>query len=178
LSHERTLTPLPGVTVPAIHFAPVVQVATRIATAAQKKESVDWSGIRRSTIYKSLSMLEEMDLISRRSKSIFVKVECYAFALDSDRRIEIARKAALKWPMFSTFIKILTTVSSQHISLKRLAQRLSADCDVEWKPATVETNVKIMLDRARHLELAPGIHAYAQRGRFNGLRDDGSMSLF
>ena len=167
-----------GVTVPAIHFAPVVQVATRIATATKKHESVDWSGIRRSTIYKSLSMLEEMELISRRSKSIFVKADCYAFALDSDRRIKIGRKATLKWPVFSTFIEILTMVSSQRILLKKLAQRLSVECGVEWKPATAETNVKIMLDWARHLELAPGIHAHAQRGRFKGLLDDGSMSLF
>lgn len=166
-----------GVTVPAIHFAPVVQVATRIANAAQKKEAVDWSGIRRSTIYKSLSMLEEMALVSRRSNSIYVKPECYPFALDPDRRLEIGRAAALKWPVFSTFIRILTTISSRRISHKVIAQRLSEDCGVEWKRATVETNVKIMLDWARHLGLAPGVHAYAQRGRFKGL-PDGELDLF
>lgn len=167
-----------GVTVPAIHFAPVVQVAGRITIAAQKKESVDWSGIPRSTIYKSLSMLEELELISRDSKSIFVKPECYAFALQPDRRIEVAQKAALRWPAFATFLRILTTVSSQRISLKRIAKQLSMECNVDWRAATTETNAKIMLDWARHLELAPGVHAHAQRGRFKETIDDGSMRLF
>ena len=167
-----------GVTVPYIHFGPIVQVAVRIVSAAQKNEAIDWTGIPKSRIYKSLSVLEEMKLISRRSKMIFVKKDCYTFAHDEDRRKELAREAAVKWPVFQNFIEILNENASVPLTHIKLGQLISSRCAVNWKPETAKTNAKIMLDWARHLELAPGVHAYSQRGRFKQPLSHRQFSLF
>lgn len=166
---DRSLSSAPrrsGVTIPSIHFFPVVQVATRIVSAAQKNEPVDWSGIQKSTLYKSLSVLEEIKLISRRAKTISVSPNCFAFSLNLDRRREIARDAALKWPVFKEFLSILHERRFLRLSHLVLGQMLSEKCDLNWKPSTAGTNAKIMLDWARHLGLAPGTHAHSYRGRF------------
>jgi hypothetical protein len=167
-----------GVTVPLIHFAPIVRVATRIVTAAQKNEACDWDGIPRTTIYKSLSMLEEMKLISRKSKTIFVPQDCYTFAFDKNKRISIAKQAAMKWPVFRALINILNENPSTQLSHRSLGKAISNRCLVGWKPETARTNAKIMIDWARHLGLAPGVHAYSYRGRFKHRISAAQFSLF
>ncbi len=167
-----------GVMVPSIHFAPVVQVATRVVSAVRQNEPVDWSGIHRSTLYKALSMLEEMKLISRKSQTISVFILCHTFALDPTRRIEIARSAVSQWPVFSAFVTILIERSSSRLSHKELAILLGEKSDLQWKISTAETNAKIMLDWARHLGLAPGIHAYTDRGQFKSEDPQRELPIF
>jgi Fe2+ or Zn2+ uptake regulation protein len=167
-----------GVTVPLVHFAPVVQVAKRVVLAVQKNEPVDWSGISRSTIYKSLSMLEEMKLISRQSQTIFVTPDCHAFANDPERRLDIARYSALNWPVFSHFVTILMENSAKRLSHKKLAQLLQEKCWLNWRSSTAETNVKIMLDWVRHLKLTVGVYEQSYRGRFKKPAHQTDMPLF
>lgn len=153
-------------TVPSIQFAPILQIATRIITAAQKNEAVDWAGLKRSTIYKSLSMLEEMKLIVRKPNSIYVNEDCYSFVLNQDKRKEISKQAALKWPIFKAFLLLLNQNASRILSHREMADALVSMCNLPWKSGTAKTNVKIMLDWARHLGLAPGLHSASQRGQF------------
>ncbi|MFZ5868096.1 MAG: restriction endonuclease [Thermodesulfobacteriota bacterium] len=179
---ERSLTfarRRSGITVPIIHFAPVVRVATRLISAVQRKEPVDWSGIRRSTVYKALSVLEELKLISRMSQVIYILPECHAFASDARRRTEIARDAVSRWPVFSDFLSILAEHSSTRLSLKELASELLERTGAAWKTSTALTNSKIMLDWARHLGLAGGPYAHTAWGQFretSGPQED--MPLF
>jgi len=166
---ERSLTfarRRSGITIPIVHFSPVVQVATRLVAAVQQESPVDWSGIRRSTVYKALSVLEEFALISRKSQVIYVHSECYSFVQDATRRIQIARNAISKLPVFSDFISILNEHSSERLSHSHLAELLLEKSGVDWKTTTAKTNVKIMLDWARHLGLAVGLQAHSTRGYF------------
>jgi hypothetical protein len=167
-----------GIMVPVVHFSPVVQVATRLVSAAQQDSPVDWSGISRSTVYKALSVLEEMALISRKAQVIYVRPDCHAFVGDPDRRIDIARQAVSKWPVFCDFVSILSENSSRRMSHKKLAEELVARSDAGWKSSTAETNAKIMLDWARHLGLAVGRHAHSIRGQFKRSSDEERMPLF
>lgn len=166
------------ITVPAIHFAPIVQVATRLISAAQNNSAVDWSGITRSTIYKSLSMLEEMKLISKRATTIQIFPDCYAFVNDENRRLNIAIPAATKWPLFKAFIDILTENKSRRLSNEQLGLALKTKFNLNWTEGTAETNAKIMMDWARHLGLAPGTFMHSERGRFKLEVADDTMSLF
>jgi|GEM_PF-527319 len=179
---ERTLTfarRRSGVTVPAVHFSPVIQVATRLVSAVQREEPVDWSGIRRSTVYKALSVLEELALISRKSQLIYLQPDCHAFALDPSRRVEMARATVTKWPVFADFLRVLTVNTLARLSHKELAGRLATRFTEHWKTTTAETNIKIMLDWARHLGLAPGPYAHSVRGQFKPAPpQEATMSLF
>ena len=109
---------------------------------------------------------------------IFVKKDCYTFALDEDKRKELSRKTVLKWPVFRNFIEILNENASVPLTHFKLGQLVISRCRVNWKPETAKTNAKIMLDWARHLELAPGVHAYSQRGRFKQPLSHRQFSLF
>jgi hypothetical protein len=168
----------PQFTAPRIQFGPVLQVAGRIVMAAQKNERVDWSGISRSTIYKALVMLQELKLIVRKETTLVITPECYTFALNSERRREMSREACLKWPIFKTFVEILSENSTHNLSQKQLGSILTQRCAIDWKEGTAEIYVKIMLDWARHLNLAPGVHASSQRGRFRTEPDGNQMPLF
>ncbi len=166
---ERSLTfarRRSGTTVPAVHFSPVVQVATRLVSAVQRKEAVDWSGISRSTVYKSLSVLEDLSLITRKAQVISVRAACHTFALDSTRRLQMAREAVTKWPIFGAFLGVLTASASKRLTHKDIAERLTERYTVNWKQTTAETNIKIMLDWARHLGLAVGSYGHSARGQF------------
>lgn len=178
---ERKLSLAPkrsAVNVPLIHFAPIVQVASRLTSAAQRNEPIDWSGISRTSIYKSLSMLEEIKLISRKSTTIYVSPECYDFVSDRQKRTEIGKKCVNQWPIFNDLMVIMNDNRFMKLPLKQIGQLLIAKCNVDWKATTAETNAKIMLDWARHLGLAPGTYAYSFRGRFKSKISDAQRSLF
>ena len=155
-----------GVSLPTIQFAPLVQVALRLVTAVQSKELVDWSGIRRSTIYKSLANMEAMGLISRTAQTIVIKPECEHFARDPQRRVQIAQQAVTEWAFFVRFLEILKKNENTKVTQRYLGKELSKECGLDWKPGTAETNAKICLDWARHLELAPSRFSHSQRGQF------------
>lgn len=165
------------VSLPTIQFAPLVQVASRLVTAVQSKELVDWSGIRRSTIYKSLANLEDMGLISRTAQTIIVNPECENFARDPQRRVQIAQQAIIEWSFFREFLEILKKNENTKVTQRDLGEELSRKCGLNWKPGTAETNAKICLDWARHLELAPLRFAHSQRGQFKKIHPE-MLDLF
>jgi Restriction endonuclease len=152
--------------VPSIHFSPILKVAKRLILAVQNNDSIDWDGIPKSTIYKSLSMMEEMGLISRKSNTIMVHPDCNSFVSDSEKRHEIVMKAATSWPIFNIFLDILNDTKYSKLTYKKIGDLVSEKYNLEWKDETAKTNVKIMLDWARHLKLAPNRYAFSHRGKF------------
>ena len=123
-------------------------------------------------------MLQELHLIVRKENTLMVEPECHIFALNSERRREMAKEAFLKWPIFKTFVEILREYSTRLLTQKQLGSILVERCGVDWNAGTAETNVKIMLDWARHLGLASGVHASSQRGRFRPTSDGAQIPLF
>ena len=150
---------------PTIQFNPVVEVAKRIEDALSNQQSVDWSGISRTTVNKSLSVLEDMKLIIRKSQSIIVNPECKIFATDEARRIEIAKKAILNMEYFPKFLELLNDVKDLNKSHRELAEMLRIKINADWKLSTAEVSIKILLDWARKLMLAPSKYAETLRGR-------------
>ncbi len=168
----------PPISVPKIQFDPVLQVAARILSAATAGATVDWAGIKRSTVSKSLSVLEQMKLISRSTGIILVGDACHDFVQDREKRLAVARSAALDWPVFKAFLSILEENAARKRGLRSIAKELVAKCDLEWKLTTAETNSKIMLDWCRHLDLAPGVYAHSRRGRFRPTINERQRYLF
>ncbi len=155
-----------GIKLPTVHFAAVTQMAEILTTAVRNKEPVDWSALKRSTIYKSLADLEELGLVRRTAKTIMVAPECEDFANEPTKRLEIAREAVAGWPLFNRFLAILEDNQTARLTQRDLGEALSKESDLGWKPSTAETNAKICLDWARHLRLAPTQFAYSHRGQF------------
>ena len=155
-----------GVKLPTVHFAAVSQMAELLTAAVRNKEPVNWSALKRSTIYKSLADLEEMGLIKRTAKTIVVFPACEDFANDPTKRMEIARDVVVGWPLFNQFLAILGNNQTARLTQRDLGEALSKESGLGWKPSTAETNAKICLDWARHLKLAPARFAHSHRGQF------------
>jgi len=151
--------------VPSIQFAPICEVAKRLVKAAKSNEPVNWTGLSKSTIYKSLSMLEEMNLIKREAKTLTILPDCYDF-IDRRNTLKIGRNIVTKWKIFKLFIEILNENLNNRLTHAQLGKLLIEKYSLEWRPSTAETNVKIMLDWARHLNLAPGVYSHTYRGKF------------
>ena len=163
------------ISVPSIQFEPLICVASRLADSAQAGEPVDWSGLKKSTIYKALAMLEVLGFISRRQSTIILTPECETFARQPNRRVELAAPRAKKMPMFRQFLELVQSYSDRLPKQKEIAVDFMRKANLDWTVGTAETNVKIMLDWARHLRLAPEPFLAAQKGRF---RKKKSLPLF
>ena len=79
--------------------------------------------------------------------------------------MEIAKNFVRNLPIFTEFLTILKN-SSKKISQKKIGEKLNSNLNLKWGASTSETHVKVMLDWARHLELAPKIYASSYRGKF------------
>jgi len=154
------------VSIPTIQFEPLIRVACRLVDSSQSGEPVDWTGLKKSTIYKALAMLEILDLISRQQSTILLNPNCEVFARQPDQRIVLTVSRVYKFPLFETFIKLLHSYPNHLPKQKDIAGDFLRKIDVAWKIGTAETNVKIMLDWARHLKLAPLPFLVAQKGTF------------
>ena len=84
----------------------------------------------------------------------------------------------LQWPIFKCFVEILEENRKRKLSHGELGAALKAKCDLGWRKETAKTNAKIMLDWARHLNIAPDTFAYATRGQFMKAPDETEISLF
>lgn len=169
-----------GAVTPRIQYSPVEEVATRLVKALQKDGRVDWTGLRRSTIFKALATLEDLGFIIRKTQSIEVLPEGQEFVLNPETRPILFAQGALKMKSFGTFIDILEAHKDIWTTLLELGLELSENLGVDWEESTAKTNAKIMLDWARHTGLAPGVFAETRRGPRKGWKKkgDGQMSLF
>jgi len=163
---------------PRIQFQPVYEVASRITQAVSKKDYLDWSGISKSTLYKALATLEDLNLITKKAKSIVVNIELFDFVKIKEFRITFTRNAVLKMEVFKEFLQLLEQYKTVHISQKMLGSELRKRLNLNWAKSTAEVNIKIMMDWARHLELAPGKFSITYRGKFKKENLQNVLNLF
>ncbi len=169
-----------GITIPCIQYTPVEKAMLKIVDAIKNNSSISWEGFRKSTITKSLATLEDLGfiIIIRKTHSIEVKPKGMQFASSTENRPTLFAEGALKMSSFATFVNILETHKDRGQTLANLAIELRDKLRTDWKNGTAETNVKIMLDWARHTNLAPGIFAENRRGARRGRKSEKDLPLF
>ncbi len=152
-----------GIVAPPIQFTPIERVAIRLVDARRQGGRVNWSGFKRRTVEKSLVALEELGFIRRNPSSISLLPDIEGFVNSPEKRPDIFAKAALNIHSFAIFIDILQEHKDKRLSLAELGMKLKEKLGTDWKEGTAKTNAKIMLDWARHANLAPGVWSYKRR---------------
>lgn len=169
-----------GVRVPCIQYKPIKRAASRLVQAIQGDERIDWTGFKRSTIRKALATLEDLGFIVRETTSMAVLPKTFEFVSSPQKSAVLFAEGALKMSSFATFVDILDTHKDTGCSLSQLGLELKRKLRANWKESTAELNAKIMLDWARHTNLAPGAFARTRRGARRGRKNeaDNQFSLF
>ncbi|KAF0121672.1 MAG: restriction endonuclease, partial [bacterium] len=169
-----------GITIPCVQYTPVENAAIRLVQARQGDGTIDWTGFRKSTIAKALATLEDLGFIVRKTRSITVLPKTQEFVAVAEKRPALFAEGAMKFTAFATFIDILKSHKDMGITLSQLAEELRKKLNANWEISTAKTNVKIMLNWARHTKLAPGVFAETRRGQRMGCKNkgDSQLSLF
>jgi hypothetical protein len=169
-----------GSKIPLIQYSPVEDIAIRLVRALHGDGRVNWTGLRKSTIFRALATLEDLGFIVRKTPLIKVLPKAEEFVSNPNRRALLFAQGALKLASFSRFIKILESHQVKGNTLLKLGLELSEYLDTNWKNSTAENMAKIMLDWARHAKLAPGVFAEIRKGPITGWKkkEDRQMSLF
>jgi hypothetical protein len=143
-----------GVKVPYIQYGPVERVAERLVQVTAR-QPVDWTGFKKSTYSKSLAALEDIGFVVRTGPKIKITPQLSQFVASQGSRPQLFAQGALKIESFATFIEILRSRAPSGATLKELSIELKRRVAPDWKDGTALTNAKIMLDWARHAQLAP-----------------------
>ncbi|UCD88906.1 MAG: restriction endonuclease [Desulfobacterales bacterium] len=169
-----------GSRTPWIQYAHVQQVATRLVQALHGDGIVDWFGIGKRSIFRSLAALEDLGFIIRRTSVIKVLPKGVEFVVNPDKRTILFAEHALKIPSFAIFIDILNVHQDKDNTLLKLGLELRDRLGAGWKKSTAEVVAKILLDWARHAKLAPGVFAETRKGPIKGWKkkEDGQLTLF
>jgi hypothetical protein len=165
---------------PRIQYAPVENVAIRLVHALQKDGRVNWTGLHKNTIFRALATLEDLGFILRKAPLIKVLPRAKAFVENPNNRPFLFAEGALQLASFSLFIEILKSKQIKGSTLLELGHELQEKLGENWKESTSETIAKIMLDWARHTNLAPGVFAKIRKGPIKGWKkkEDTQLSLF
>lgn len=169
-----------GAKTPQIQYSPVEALAIRLVQALQTDGSVDWTGLKKSTIFKALATLEDLGFIQRKTRLIKVLPKGFEFVSNPDQRPHLFAEGALQLKSFAAFLEILDTHKEKGETLLVLGIELKDKLSTGWKESTAEKIAKIMLDWARHTKLAPGVFAQMRRGPIKGWkkREDLQIPLF
>jgi len=165
---------------PRIQYAPVENIVIRLVHALQEDGSVNWTGLHKNTIFRALATLEDLGFILRKAPLIKVLPRAKAFVENPNNRPFLFAEGALQLASFSVFIDILKSKQIKGGTLLELGHELQEKLGENWKESTSETIAKIMLDWARHTNLAPGVFAKIRKGPIKGWKkkEDPQMSLF
>ncbi len=165
---------------PRIQYAPVENVAIRLVHALQEDGRVNWTGLHKNTIFRALATLEDLGFILRKAPLIKVLPRAKAFVENPKNRPFLFAEGALQLASFSVFIDILKSKQIKGDTLLELGQELQERLGENWKGSTSETIAKVMLDWARHTNLAPGVFAKIRKGPIKGWKkkEDTQLSLF
>lgn len=149
-----------------IQFSPVAEVCSRIADALKTGGRLNWTGLKPSTVSKSLATLEDLGFIIRKTGAFTITDKMRQLVSHPERRTSIFSEAALQVQSFSTFVSILNSHKESGWTLLNLGRELDRRLghSNQWKDGTAVTMAKILLDWARHTELAPGDFAEVRRG--------------
>ncbi|MBW2603419.1 MAG: hypothetical protein JRE28_03740 [Deltaproteobacteria bacterium] len=163
-----------------IQYATVENIAIRLVHALQKDGRVNWTGLHKNTIFRALATLEDLGFILRKAPLIKVLPRAKAFVENSNNRPFLFAEGALKLASFSVFIDILKSKQITGGTILELGRELQEKLGENWKKSTSETIAKIMLDWARHTNLAPGVFAKIRKGPIKGWKkkENSQMSLF
>jgi hypothetical protein len=169
-----------GSKTPRIQYASVEDVALRLVHALKEDGWVDWTGLHKNTIFRALATLEDLGFILRKAPIIKVLPKAKVFVENPNDRPSLFAESALQLTLFSEFMEILKSKQSKGGTLLELGHRLQEKLGKNWKESTSETIAKIMLDWARHTNLAPGVFANIRRGPIKGWKkkEDSQMPLF
>ncbi len=165
---------------PRIQYEPVENIAVRLVHALKEDGRVDWTGLHKNTIFRALATLEDLGFILRKAPLIRVLPRAKAFVENPNKRPFLFAESALQLASFSVFIDILKSKQIKGGTLLELGRELQEKLEENWKESTSETIAKIMLDWARHANLAPGVFAKIRKGPIKGWKkkEDSQMSLF
>jgi hypothetical protein len=165
---------------PRIQYAPVEIIAIRLVQALQEDGRVNWTGFHKNTIFRALATLEDLGFILREAPLIKVLPRAKAFVENPNNRPFLFAEGALHLASFSVFIEILKSKQTKGGTLLELGHELQEKLGENWKESTSETIAKIMLDWARHTNLAPGVFAKIRKGPIKGWKkkEDSQLSLF
>lgn len=152
--------------IPLIQYSPIEKVALLLAKFTKEGKPIDWMGldIKKSTLWKALTMLEAMGFISKHNKTIEFSQEGQEFATNPEKRLSLFTQSALKIESFKAFIEILEALGDTPQTLPQLAEALKAKIGIDWKDETAKVYIKIMLDWARHIGQAPTFYQRARTG--------------
>lgn len=147
-----------GIIIPSIQYTPIEKVLIRLVDALQKDGRVDIKDIKRSTLTKSVSMLEDLEFIGREAGYIILMQKASEFVSHPEKRPLLFAEGALKLKAFKTFVEILEAHKDEGRNLSELGTELRKRLGVNWNDSTAEVNAKIMLNWARHTKLAPEVY--------------------
>jgi hypothetical protein len=156
-----------GLALPRIQYSPIERAALRLAEALERENRLDWSGFEQSTVTKALASLEELGFISRTAQTIEVLPRGLEFCSFPNRRADLFAEGALKMTSFATFVEILNEYREHGLGLHALSAETKSRLGADWTDGTAEVNTKIMLDWARHANLAPPVFEKGGRPRSN-----------
>jgi hypothetical protein len=159
----RWKRPVRGLSFPNIQYRPIERVA-ELLVQASKSGRPDWSQFKRTTLEKALSALQQLGFIDASSKSIRLQTRIINFVSNPDKRAPIFGQAALQLKSFKIFIETLEKWTSESSDLASLIPEVKKNLGVEWSDSTAIVCVKIMLNWARHSNLAPDRFMRGRRG--------------
>jgi len=148
-----------GGRIPRIQYSPVEGMAIRLVDALRNGCPVDWSGLSKSTIFKSLATLEDLGFVVRKTRSIELLPKVVEFVSSPEKRPSLFAEGASKMAAFAVFLSVLEKHRDTGLTLSELGAELNAELGAKWKRSTAQTVTKIMLNWARHTCLAPGVFA-------------------
>ena len=124
--------------------------------------------------------MEDLGFILRKAPLIKVLPRAKAFVENPNNRPSLFAESALQLASFSMFIEILKSKQVKGGSLLELGHEIREKLGESWKESTSETIAKVMLDWARHTNLAPGVFAEIRKGPIKGWKkkEDTQMPLF
>ena len=165
---------------PRTQYASVENIAIRLVHALQEDGRVNWTGLHKNTIFRALTTLEDLGFIIRKAPLIKVLPRAKAFVENSNNRPFLFAESALQLASFSVFIEILKSKQIKGGTLLELGHELQEKLGEKWKESTSKTIAQIMLDWARHTNLAPGVFAKIRKGPIKGWKkkEDPQMLLF
>ena len=169
-----------GAKTPWIQYSHVENTASRLVSALQEDGRVDWTGLNKNTIFRTLAALEDLGFIKRRAPLIKLLPKGREFVLNPAKRSLLFAEGALQIDSFSIFVKILKVYKTEGNTLLKMGLELREKLGASWKRSTAEARAQLMLDWARHAELAPGVFADTRRGPLKGWKkkNNGQMTLF
>jgi len=169
-----------GIPTPCIQYGPIEEMLLRVHDAVRTRAPIERTGFAKTTREKALVALDDLGFIKQKKATVAVFPDVGRFAENPDGRKELFAAHALQMQSFATFVDILREHEQIGATLAHLAGDLKSRLRVGWAASTAETNVKIMLNWARHAGLASGTFATPRlrpSTKMGALRQQGDLGI-